>query len=69
MIKFNKSFFVKRILPIIAGGILGYTYYYFIGCNNGSCAISSSPYISTVYGFVAGFIFTIPNSKKKENKN
>lgn len=43
----------------LAGGIGGYLYYYFIGCASGSCAITSNPWISTLYGagmgLVAGF--------------
>lgn len=59
----------KRILPVAVGAILGYSYYYFIGCN-GSCPISGNPYISTVYGTFAGFLFIdwkqIFNKNKKE---
>lgn len=57
-----------KILPIIGGATLGYTYYYFIGCHNGACAIQSNPYISTLYGALVGAIFLIP-SKKKSNGN
>ena len=57
---------LKRVLPILAGGILGYAYYYFIGCNSGSCAITSSPYVSTLYGSFLGLIFAIPSKKKNE---
>jgi len=68
--KFNKSFVLKRILPILIGGALGYAYYYFIGCNSGTCAITSNPYISTVYGSVIGLIFAFPTKKKNsEVKN
>ena len=57
----------SRILPVLAGGILGYAYYYYIGCNTGSCAITSNPYISTVYGAFLGLIFAIPSKKKVKN--
>lgn len=57
---------LKRVLPVLAGGILGYAYYYFIGCNSGSCAITSSPYVSTLYGSFLGLIFAIPSKKKNE---
>ncbi len=57
---------LKRVLPVLAGAILGYAYYYFIGCNSGTCPITSSPLISTVYGAFMGLIFAIPSKKKDE---
>lgn len=60
----------KRVLPILAGALLGFVYYYYIGCSNGSCAISSNPYISTAYGGLIGFLLSFPSKKKKkENEN
>ncbi len=38
----------------IIGAIGGYAYYYFIGCANGTCAISSKPINSSLYGAVMG---------------
>jgi len=57
----------KRILPVLIGATSGYLYYYYVGCN-GSCPISGNPYVSTVYGAFAGFIFIDWKSifKKKE---
>lgn len=57
------------IIGIFVGGILGYAYYHFIGCNTGSCAITSKPVNSSVYGMIMGFLFfsMFDNSKKKEN--
>lgn len=55
-------------LGVFAGAMGGYLYYHFIGCYSGSCAITSQPLNSTVYGaFMGGLLF---NSFKKEtNKN
>jgi hypothetical protein len=47
---------LKALLYSLIGGILGFSYYYFIGCSSNSCAITSSPYISTGYGIGSGFI-------------
>lgn len=58
------------ILGIIIGGLAGYAYYHFIGCNSGSCAITSKPVNSTAYGMVMGyFLFSIakPSSKNQSN--
>lgn len=63
------NIFLKRILPVLGGGILGYAYYYFIGCNSGSCAITSNPLISTAYGAFMGLILAIPSKKKNEENS
>ncbi|KAB2838851.1 MAG: hypothetical protein F9K45_10805 [Melioribacteraceae bacterium] len=65
--KIDKAFLLKRVLPIFAGASLGYAYYYFIGCTYGSCPITSNPWISTIYGGVAGFIISIPSKKKADD--
>ncbi len=43
----------RLMLGMLAGSILGYLFYAFYGCD-GSCAISSSPFNSTLYGTVVG---------------
>ena len=64
-----KKWLHKNFLSIIVsiiGGIAGYIYYKQVGCSNGTCMISSNPYISTVYfSIVGGFLFS--NFKRKEN--
>lgn len=60
---------LKRSLPVLGGAILGYAYYHFIGCNSGSCPITSNPYISTVYGAAVGFLISIPSKKKIKEEN
>lgn len=40
-------------------GILGgFLYYYYIGCNSGTCPITSNPYISMIWGGAIGFFLT-----------
>ena len=59
----------------LAGAILGYTYYAFIGCNNGTCMITSNPMISSAYGALMGFLLggSFPgaarNSEEREAKS
>lgn len=36
------------------GAFAGYLYYYFVGCYSGTCAITSNPVNSTIYGFILG---------------
>jgi hypothetical protein len=52
---FRSSFFWKPFLGVLIGGIGGFLYYYFIGCVSGTCAITSSPYMSTLFGSFFGF--------------
>ncbi|AXJ01746.1 hypothetical protein CYPRO_2504 [Cyclonatronum proteinivorum] len=48
----------KNLLIIIAGlligGIAGFAYWFFIGCNTGNCAITSNWTTSTLYGLGMG---------------
>lgn len=53
-------------IGMLLGGAAGYAYYYFVGCESGTCMITSKPLNSTVYGMVMGFLFA--NLFKKEEK-
>jgi hypothetical protein len=57
---------IKIILGVALGAVAGFAYYYFIGCNSGSCPISSNPYITVGYGALVGLILSIPSKKKNE---
>ena len=46
---------MKIALGIVLGGLAGYLYYYFIGCD-GTCPISSNPIRSILYGSGVGTI-------------
>jgi hypothetical protein len=46
-----------EIIGTLVGGVLGYAYYHFVGCNSGTCAITSKPLNSTLYGAVMGLLF------------
>lgn len=52
---FTSWYFWKPFIAIFIGGMAGFSYYYFIGCASGHCAISSNPYISTFCGGLMGF--------------
>lgn len=54
-------------IGILAGAIAGYLYYTNIGCVSGTCAITSKPLNSTLYGSLMGgllFNMFVPNKKK-----
>ena len=59
----------KFSLPIVIGAVLGYAYYYFIGCNTGGCPITSNPYTTTGYGALIGAIWSLPSRKKTQTEN
>ena len=50
--------FVKKYLLVItgvaAGAIAGFFYWKLIGCSSGTCAITSKPLNSSLYGAVMG---------------
>lgn len=54
----------NTILGILSGAVVGFLYYYYIGCAYGTCAISSKPLNSSIYGAVMGGLFV--NIFKKE---
>ena len=60
----NKSNLRKMGIGVFLGGVVGYAYYYFVGCKSGTCAITSSPVISTLYGVLLGVLWTFPTKKK-----
>jgi phage shock protein E len=50
--------FVKKhlfvFIGVFFGGITGFLYYKFIGCASGTCAITSKPLNSSIYGMIMG---------------
>lgn len=74
----NNSYKYRIIIGgAILGAIGGYLYYHFIGCDTGTCTITSRPANSALYGAVIGGLIgnilkkpgskaTNPNSSKAE---
>jgi len=52
------------IIGLLIGALGGYLYFYFVGCASGTCAITSKPINSTLYGAMMGGLFL--NIFKKE---
>jgi hypothetical protein len=44
---------------VLMGALLGFAYYYFIGCAGGTCPITSNPYTSVGYGSLIGLVLSI----------
>ena len=54
----------------LIGAIAGYAYYYFVGCDGGTCPITSNWHVSTLYGSLMGLVLGFPtNSKTKKNND
>lgn len=70
------NFILKHKLPIIGifvGALAGYLYYHFVGCASGTCAITSKPLNSTLYGAIMGGLlfsnFKKHKTNSEQNKN
>ena len=56
-----------EIIGVIIGALAGWCYWYFVGCTSGTCAITSKPVNSTVYGaLIGGLLFS---SLKNNNRD
>ncbi len=42
------------LLGAVIGAVGGYLYYKYVGCVNGTCAITANPYMSSLYGGIMG---------------
>jgi len=61
---------LRILVGLVLGAIAGYAYYYFIGCSSGTCAITSNPVNSTLYGSLFGvLLFYKQSNDKKRNKD
>lgn len=65
MNEFFKKYWLT-IAGVALGAVGGYLYYHFVGCNSGTCAITSKPLNSTLYGGLMGGLFF--NVFKKNTK-
>jgi hypothetical protein len=65
----SKKTIIITLLGSVVGAIIGYAYYHNVGCANGTCAITSKPLNSTLYGgLMGGLLFNIFVSKPKQEK-
>jgi uncharacterized protein DUF6132 len=47
---------LRMVLFVLGGAAAGFVHQRFIGCRTGTCAITSNPYIATIYGAVMGYL-------------
>ena len=55
VLSFIKKYQVS-LIGILLGAIVGWMYWNFIGCSSGTCAITSKPFNSTLYGALMGYL-------------
>lgn len=68
-----KKISLLSIIGLVIGAIGGYVYYSEIGCVSGTCAITSNPWMSTLWGAAFGYLvfdmFVKRKKEKSENQN
>ena len=58
------------LIGVVLGALAGYFYYRQVGCVDGSCPITSSPWLSSVWGAAFGGLLTSMFKRKpKEDEN
>ncbi len=70
VIKMTKKQYIITGIGVVVGLIAGYVYYLQVGCASGTCAITSKPVNSTLYGgLMGGLLFNMfVTSPKKKDK-
>jgi hypothetical protein len=57
------------LIGILVGALGGFAYYYFMGCSSGTCAITSRPLNSDLYGaFLGGVLLNMFETTKAKKK-
>jgi uncharacterized membrane protein YdjX (TVP38/TMEM64 family) len=68
--KYLKSRIGRIIIGIVLGGVAGYFYYTYVGCNGGTCPITSSPWTTMLYfSLIGGLLFMSRKKDKKQNED
>lgn len=63
------STYKQYILGIAIGGIAGFLSWRFVGCNSGTCPITSTWHNTTLYGMLMGILIASPSKKRQEKQD
>ncbi len=55
MLSFLKKY-QRSLIGLTIGAIAGFLYWNYVGCASGTCAITSKPLNSTLYGALMGYL-------------
>jgi hypothetical protein len=56
----TKKVIIITGIGIVIGALAGYAYYFYVDCASGTCAITSKPLNSTLYGaLMGGLVFNM----------
>jgi hypothetical protein len=64
---FTSWSFWKPFIGVAAGGVVGFLYFQFVGCKSGTCAITSNPFSSILFGGLLGFLLLSSFSSERSN--
>lgn len=64
MVGTKKQILILSVAALL-GAATGFVYWFYIGCNSGSCAITSSPVNSSIYGSVMALLLVNVFQKEK----
>jgi len=59
---------ILSLIGLVVGAIGGYVYYNEVGCVTGTCAITSNPWMSTLWGAAFGYLLFDMFRGKKAKK-
>jgi hypothetical protein len=57
---------VRAIFGIVLGGMAGFAMHRYVGCPNGTCLITASPWGSVAYWMILGFVVSQIRFAKKD---
>jgi hypothetical protein len=60
---------LKNLAGFAFGAVAGFIYYKTIGCTSGSCAITSNPYMSILWGGLLGYLLADMFKLKEKGSN